>query len=97
MSNSLTVLREQLAKDEIETQKINEEVDNLSKRWEERHEKLSYYIEHNELEKIETSITQMKSFIETEEYGDSISELDTSAFLIRHIEDRYAFNLENIF
>ena len=97
LSNSLTALREQIAKDEIETQKINEEIDNFSKKWEERHEKLSYYIEHNELEKIETSLTQMKSFIETGEYGDSISELDTSAFLIRHIEDRYAFNLENIF
>ena len=65
--------------------------------WENRKYKLAYYIEHNELEKIETNITSMKSFIETEEYTNSINEIDKAIFILNHIKDKYTFTLENIF
>ena len=97
MSKSLDSLREELVKEEVDNMQAKQKVDEIYGQWEERHKKLAYYIEHNELEKIETGLTEMKSFIETEEYTESIDKLDTSAFLLKHVEDRYAFNLENIF
>ena len=58
---------------------------------------MAYFIEHDELEKVDTNITALKSFIETNEYAEAISELDKSVFVLRHIEEKYAFSLENVF
>ena len=76
---------------------IESKASRISDTWEERYDKLAYYIEHNELEKIETGLTQMKSNIETMEYAYSICEIDKSMFLLENVQDRYAFNLKNIF
>ena len=51
----------------------------------------------NELEKVETELIAIKSYIETQDYEESISELDKSVFVLKHIEDKYAFNLQNVF
>ena len=77
--------------------KIESKVKEIRDEWESRHEKLAYYIEHDELEKVETNLVALNGFIESNEYSDAISELDKSVFVLKHIEDKYAFNLENVF
>ena len=72
-------------------------MEEIKKSWEARHDKLAYFIEHDELEKVETDLTSLKSFIETNSYSEATSELDKSVFVLQHIEDKYAFNLENVF
>ena len=87
-------------KDKVEqknTDILEEETKKVEDKWEEKHNKLAYYIEHNELEKIEVELTTIKSNIETADYEHSIESIDKSMFLLKHVEDRYAFNLENIF
>ncbi len=87
-------------KDSVEQRNIDileDQVKKVENKWEEKHNKLAYYIEHNELEKIEMEITTIKSNIKTAEYENSIESIDKSMFLLKHVEDRYAFNLENIF
>ncbi|MCI8411622.1 MAG: DUF4363 family protein [Clostridia bacterium] len=100
LSEELGELREDILNIEnnenMETQ-IKEKIDKTVNDWEKRHDKLAYYIEHDELEKVETNLTGMKSFIESKEYADSLSELDKNIFILKHIEDKYAFNLQNIF
>ena len=99
ISQQLTQLRQNLINkdDKIDEEKANTEMENVEKEWENRHDKLAYFIEHDELEKVETNITALKSYIETKKYEESISELDKAEFLLKHIQDKYAFNLENIF
>ena len=63
----------------------------------EQHDKLAYYIEHDELEKVDTAIINMKSYIETKEYSSAVANLDEGKFILEHIEDKNAFNLVNIF
>lgn len=81
--------------------KDNEEVTTKMKEiklnWDKRYSKLAYYIEHDELEKVETNMTAMSSFIEKEDYASATSELDKSIYLLKHIKKKYEFNLENIF
>lgn len=84
-------------KNEITDNDLMKKINKLNDDWEERHDKLAYFIEHDELEKVETNITALRSLIETEEYGEAISELDKAAFVLKHIEDKYAFNLQNVF
>ena len=95
LSEELSNLREKIINQD--TEKLKQEMEKVDDKWKEKHEKLAYYIEHNELEKIETEITTIKSNIETAQYEHSVESIDKSMFLLKHVEDRYAFNLENIF
>ena len=80
-----------------DNKELLEEINNITKNWESRHNKLAYYIEHNELEKVEDNLTGLNSLVETEEYNEALKELDKSIFILKHIEEKYKFNLENIF
>ena len=95
LSEELSNLRDDIMNQD--TEKLKQKVEKVDDKWKEKHEKLAYYIEHNELEKIETEITTIKSNIETAQYEHSVESIDKSMFLLKHVEDRYAFNLENIF
>ena len=99
ISNKLNELREELFKNEDNMKEIDlkNKIDEVWEEWELRHDKLAYFIEHNELEKVETNLTALKSFADTDEFSNSINELDKSIFLLNHIQDKYAFNLQNIF
>lgn len=90
-------LRENAGQQNLENEKIKKEAEDIYKQWEKRHEKLAYFIEHDELEKVETELVTIKSDIETEDYEELISGIDKSVFILKHIEDKYAFNLENVF
>ena len=83
--------------DNLMIEEAKGKVDTIIDDWNKTHDKLAYYIEHDELEKIETNLISLKSFIETNQYSEVISKLDTSVFLLEHIEDKYAVNLQNIF
>ena len=71
---------EELKKDVIEAEEngeeeVNENIKNkkeeIKKEWENRYDKLAYFIEHDELEKVETDLTALNSFIETKEYAEA--------------------------
>ena len=97
MTESLENLKEKLTKKNFTDEEIKQDAKNLNDKWKTKYEKLAYFIEHNELEKIETELIIAKSNIETMEYDYSINAIDKSIFILSHVEDKYAFNLENIF
>ena len=97
LSSDLMTIREDVSKKDRENEKIQKEAEEIYQQWGKRHNQLAYYIEHDELEKVETELIAIKSYIETEEYEEAISELDKSVFILKHIEDKYAFNLQNVF
>lgn len=78
-------------------EQMQNKAENIDKNWEEKNEKLAYFIEHDELEKVSNSIVEMKSHIETETFTDAIAELEEGIFVLQHIQERNAFNLKNIF
>ena len=95
MTGTLTSLKDAMSQKDNE--KIKKDLEDLTNKWEERHNKLAYYIEHNELEKVETAIVRMKSYIESEKFEDAITELEDGKFVLEHIQDKNSFNLQNIF
>ncbi len=97
LSSGLMSLREKVSQENMEDEKIKNDAEIVYKQWEKRHEKLAYYIEHDELEKVETELIGIKSDLETEDYEELIIGIDKSVFILKHIEDKYAFNLQNIF
>ena len=97
LTDDLEQLKSDLSKNEIDSDKATHTVNKVYNDWSSVHDKMAYYIEHDELEKVETNITAMKSFVESGEYTESVSELDKTIFILKHIEDKYVFNLQNVF
>ena len=77
--------------------KVDEDINKIDDKWKEVYDKLAYYIEHDELEKVETTFTACKSLAKSGEYEQAISELEKTVFVLDHITDKYSFNLVNIF
>ena len=88
-------IEENISKQDIE--QINNEVKNISIKWEEKQKQLAYYIEHDELEKVHTAIVTMKSYTETKDFSSAMAELEEGKFVIEHIQEKNSFNLQNIF
>jgi len=86
-----------MKKEEKDQQKIDEAIKKTKNDWKERYEKLAYYIEHDELEKVETHLTVLQADIEVEDYEHGIGELDSCSFVLQHIQDKESLNLRNIF
>ena len=72
-------------------------IEDLETKWQNINEKLAYYIEHNELEKVEANFVICKSFAEMQKYDLAISRLDETIFALQHIGEKYKISLENIF
>ena len=95
LTDTLSDLRQKVI-DKNDTQS-QEKIENINKEWDNKKSKLAYYIEHDELEKIETGLTEIKSNIQTLEYEHGIEQIDKTIFLLEHVRDEYEVNLENIF
>lgn len=83
--------------EDIDQNSVKTKIEEVERYWKDVHSKLAYYIEHDELEKVETDIVGINSSIETNDYQQALGKIDESKFILRHIEDKYAFNLENVF
>ena len=95
-SEELSILKENMIRGE-DKEKLKNTVNTIHEEWDEKYEILAYYIEHNELEKIESGLTLIRSYIETEESSEGIGKIDETIYLLRHIEEKNKFNLKNIF
>lgn len=95
ISDRFSSLRGNILKEDKD--QMDEELKKLDENWNKMHDKLAYYIEHDELEKVDTAIVQVKSFVENDDIPSAMSELETGKFVLEHIERKYKFNLQNIF
>ena len=96
ISKTLEELKLELS-EEVNKEKAEEKIKEVDYIWKEISENMAYYIEHDELEKVETNLISLRSLFKTEEYAEAINELDKSIFILKHIENKNAFTLKNIF
>ncbi len=97
ITRKLETLREELIKEDKDNEKLLKDMEKIYNEWLGYHEKLAYFIEHDELEKAETDMVALKGSINVKEYEMAVSELDKSVYVLQHIEDKYKFELVNIF
>ena len=97
MTQELSSIKTEIRKDDKNETEIQDRVNRLYDKCIEYNEKLSYYIEHNELEKVETDFIACKSLIESKEYNVAVEELEKTTYVLKHINEKYSFSLENIF
>ena len=99
LSNNLNELKEKISQDDenINWEEVEIRIEDINKKWNERYEKMAYYIEHNELEKVESNITGLKSYTKKEDSPEALNQLNSSIFILKHIQEKNELNLKNIF
>ena len=102
MNNNLREFKEMIINKSVDEINQNlEEVEakekELEENWDEMFSVLAYYIEHDELEKFAKNLENLKTYVNVKEYDNAIKEINEGIFILEHIEDKYSFNLQNIF
>lgn len=96
ISTTVEEIKEQILNKE-EHSKIQNNINKLREQWDEYYKKLAYYLEHDELEKVETKLSRISGFAETKEFEDALSELTETVFILGHIEDKEQFSFQTMF
>lgn len=78
-------------------EKLANEIKKLKEEWQEINYKMSYYIEHDELEKVNSAIVKLESSMKIEQYSDAIPELENCKYILEHIRDKQAIQAINFF
>ena len=65
--------------------------------WRNNAKGLAYYIEHDELEKVDVQIQIITADIEAETVEESIPEIEQAIYLLHHIEEKRALKFKNVF
>lgn len=100
MNQKLDILKKESLNENINDENkknISDTIKDIEDNWNVFQEKLAYYIEHDELEKVETQIWAMKGFSEIGKYDEVVPELDKCVFILEHIQDKTKLNVKNIF
>jgi HAMP domain-containing protein len=96
-TESLSELRDELIKEDVDLYVAKDSIENIKNEWNDKHKKLAYYIEHDELEKVETNFNELGGYIYVEEYSEAVADIDKTIYILDHIKNKNVFNLENIF
>lgn len=96
VTEKLDIVRNSALEENPDKQKVTKDINIAYDKWEELDDILSYYIEHDELEKVKTALTSVKSYVELEEYGESIEAIDRCIYILDHIHEKEMFSLDNI-
>ena len=97
ISNNLNLLKEEIEVENVNKEDAKQKMDEVEEIWKKEYEIMAYYIEHNELEKVETEISKFKADIEMEEYSMAVESISSCDFILEHIKDKNALKIVNIF
>lgn len=97
ISMNLEKVEEKIDNDNLEKQDLKNELDDIQKKWNKKYDTLAYYIEHDELEKVETQLILINANIKVQDYNKTVEELEKCKFILEHIKDKDSLKLVNIF
>ena len=97
MSQNLNSLREEILQSYVNQEQTTQRMEEIAELWQEKQQKMAYYIEHNELEKVGTEMTKSKADMDVQEYAMAVENLDNCIFILEHIKDKSALKIVNIF
>lgn len=99
MDNKLSELKKEITKEDenMNEQVLEQKMEEVMNKWKEKYKVLAFFIEHDELEKVEAEITSLKAHIEAEEYKECRAELEKAIFILEHIKEKFKLSIKNIF
>lgn len=76
--------------------KAREKFEEINNYWYESEQVFSFYIEHDELEKVASDLASLDVYIKLED-DEALEKVSTMAFIIKHIEAKDDLSLKNVF
>ena len=83
--------------EEYKKEEVKKELEKLKKDWFEKQDKLSFFIEHDELEKVSESLILMEENFKNEEYTMALQESQEFLYWLNHCKEKDELKLKNIF
>lgn len=96
-NKDLTELKIKILDSGEHSKDLKKQSEEIYNKWRENSQVLAYYIEHDELEKVDVQIQIITADLEAEIPEESISEIEQAVYLLHHIEEKRALKLKNIF
>lgn len=82
---------------EEKQQELLQKVSKIREEWNQIYRNMSFYIEHDELEKVNTSLTLSEGYLSLQEYREGIPELENCKYILKHIQDKQSLKTINLF
>lgn len=83
--------------DSKDIEKSKKEAESLNRNWENTENTLSFFIEHEEVEKISLKIAIIEENTKNEEFESALEDIAETKHLLKHIESKYNLTLKNLF
>ena len=90
-------LDESEQEDEERKKELLKDVKDLRTEWQKINSNMAFYIEHDELEKVNTSLILSEGYLSMSEYGQGVSELENCKYILQHIQDKESLKIINLF
>ncbi len=100
MQQRLDTLKESflgVIEDQESAQDIPPQLEDTKQYWETQYAKLAFFIEHNELEKVNTQLAQLEGNVQVEDYEQAMPNLENCSFVLYHIKEKNRLAFKNIF
>lgn len=76
---------------------LGNSAEELKNRWKEYEEKLSYFLEHDEIEKVSLNINLINKQVNIEKFEDALETIAETKYLLDHIKEKNELKINNIF
>ena len=97
IEDNLDKLKVELMKEEKNEEEIENKTSEVREKWDNMQKNLAYYIEHTELEKIETQLFLLTGETKVKLYQDAVPEIEKCISILEHIQDKTSLSIKNIF
>ena len=94
--NDLQDLKHSMEDKNISNQELMRKSDKIYENWNNISKKWSNIALHEEIDMIETALIRMKSKIKIGQLDESLEDIETSIFLINHINEKEKISIKNI-
>lgn len=92
----LSILSKKCLEDDDEKDNIKKQLENTNDEWNIYRTNLSLYVEHDELEKVDTEFALFNTYIDLENYEDAIPEMKECIFILDHIKKKNKMSISNL-
>lgn len=97
IKNDLENLKKEVLDSGIESKELEEKVKTIYEKWEIKNKVLTFFVEHDELEKVNTELNKIKGYFEVDMKDDSVTDINETIYVLEHIREKQKVSLKNVF
>lgn len=97
IKEDLDIMENKILQNNYNKEELQNDINNINDRLKKKYDLFAIYIEHDELEKVQTQLISIDADIKVENYDRAVDEIEKCKFILTHIENKDSFKIINIF